>query len=192
MQRDPTRPVFANPFANPFATPGAALACAVLVGCAGLQPPAEAPAPAPQTPANQRAAAPAALNTERQWLQSWFKGTPVLIEQAADGGTAIEVPLEFSFKAGAAAVQPALAAVLDKVAESLRRVPSSSLVRVAAPGDGDSASATNKSRDVTLALQRAAAVRERLRSRGVPSARLAQPSAASAAAVQLHIDAALP
>lgn len=175
----------------------ALLACAVLVGCAGLQPQPPDPAPgatpptsAPQTPANQRAGAPAALTVERQWLQSWFKGTPVVIERADNGAIAVDVPLEFSFKPGGAAVQPALAAVLDKVAESLRRVPSSALVRVAAPGDG--ANAARNNRDVTLALERAAAVRERLRSRGVPSARLAQPSAAAASAVQLRIDAALP
>ncbi len=169
----------------------AAACAAMLVGCAGLQssgtaPATAPPAPAAQTPANQRAAAPAALTAERQWLRSWFKGTPVVIEKADNGATAVDVPLEFSFKAGGAVVQPALAAVLDKVAESLRRVPASALVLVAAPGDGAPTG------DVTLALQRAAAVRERLRSRGVTAARLAQPSAATAGAVELRIDAALP
>jgi len=168
----------------------------MLAACAGLQPPpgpageTAPPTPAPQTPANQRAATPAALTVERQWLLSWFKGTPVVIEQADNGATAIEVPLEFSFKAGGAAVQPPLAAVLDKVAESLRRVPSSALVRVAAPGDGGNA--THNNRDVTMALERAAAMRKHLRARGVPDARLAQPSAATGGGVLLRIDAALP
>jgi outer membrane protein OmpA-like peptidoglycan-associated protein len=170
----------------------------MLTACAGLQPsqPTDAtettapPAPAPQTPANQRAATPAALTVERQWLLSWFKGTPVVIEATDNDGTGVQVPLEFSFKSGGAAVQPALVAVLDKVAESLRRVPSSALVRVSAPGDGTGASSS--SRDVTLALERAAAMRQHLRSRGVPAARLAQPSAATGGAVLLRIDAVLP
>jgi outer membrane protein OmpA-like peptidoglycan-associated protein len=172
----------------PAAMLGLVFAVLALAGCAGVAPPPPSapPASAPATPANQRAAAPAALGVETQWLQSWFKGTPVLIEQNGNGAITVEVPLDFCFKPGRASVQPALNAVLDKVAESLRRVPASALVLVAAPGDGGSG------RDVTLALERAAAMRERLRSRGVPSSRLAQPSAAAAGAVQLRIDAALP
>jgi hypothetical protein len=45
----------------------------------------------PTTPADQRATVPAALAVERQWLQSWFQGTPVLIGQRDDGAVSVEV-----------------------------------------------------------------------------------------------------
>jgi outer membrane protein OmpA-like peptidoglycan-associated protein len=151
-------------------------------GCSTVAPaPPTAPPPAD---ADTRAGLPAALNTERQWLQSWFRGTPVLIEQRGDGVLVVEVPREFCFDAGHSRVKPALAAVLDKVAESLHRVPATRLITLAAPGDAGGTA--------PLALQRAAQVQRHLRERGVASARLAAPTASPAAAVQLRIGAALP
>ena len=140
------------------------------------------------TPAPTRGSAPAAeaapqpvpsLVIERHWLQSWFKGTPVRIVQHDDGAVGIDVPREFCFDSGRNSVKPALAAVLDKLAESLRRTPPARLDRVAAPGDSAAPSA--------LALQRATQVRRHLLSRGVPAAQLGEPSATSAAAVQLRM-----
>lgn len=121
----------------------------------------------------------AALAVERRWLQSWFDGTPVFITQRSDGAVRVEVPLEFCFKAGSSRIQPALAAVLDKVAESLRRTPAARLALLAAPGDGAQASG--------LAAQRAARVRRHLLSRGVPALRLADPTVTTTAAVQLRM-----
>jgi outer membrane protein OmpA-like peptidoglycan-associated protein len=93
-------------------------------GCSSVGQPAPAAPPAPAAaPADQRAAVPAALAVERQWLQSWFQGTPVLIGQGDDGALSVDVPREFCFDPGRSSVKPALAAVLNKVAESLRRVP---------------------------------------------------------------------
>lgn len=153
-------------------------------GCASKAPPAQ-PAPpsqpAPPASADQRAAAPGALATERQWLQSWFKDTPVRIAERNDGAVTVDVPLEFCFDAGRSTVKPALAAVLDKVAESLRRMPLAGLPLLAAPND-----ATGPA----LALQRAAQVQKHLLSRGVPAARLAKPTVSAAAAVQLRLEAA--
>ncbi|MEP7283111.1 MAG: hypothetical protein ABI696_14125 [Rubrivivax sp.] len=151
------------------------LAAATLPGC-GSTPSATPPAPSPTPPPAGR---PPPLVVERLWLQSWFKGTPVRITQGGDGPIDIDVPIEFCFERGRSEVRPALIAVLDKVAESLRRVPEARLDRVAAPADAAAAPA--------LALQRATRVRNRVRAGGVAAARLASPSAASTAAVQLRI-----
>ena len=155
-----------------------------LWGCAGVSP----LAPVAQGPpldqraderAKERAAVQAALAVERQWLQSWFEGTPVVIAQRPDGTVTVQVPREFSFDPGRSRVKPALAAVLDKVAESLRRRPRTHLALLAAPGDtADTA---------PLAAQRALKVRSHLLSRGVPAARIGKPTATATAAVQLQI-----
>lgn len=162
-----------------------------LAGCASAPPPrpvvpppapAPSPAPAPARPAaapDGRATLPAALKTERQWLDSWFHGTPVLIAQQKDGALLVDVPREFCFDPGRSKVKPPLAAVLDKVALTLRRRPYAHLALMAAPGDDAGATA--------LALQRAAQVNKHLRTRGVPAARLGPPSVTTAAAVQLRI-----
>ena len=153
-----------------------------LLGLPSAPPPAE-PAP-PPTPAQQRTDAAAKLSVERQWLASWFKGTPVVIGQRADGAVFIDVPREFCFEPGRDAIKPALAAVLDKVVQSLRRTPIAELHLIAAPGDANGSA--------TLGVQRATRVHDYLRSHGVPAGRLAKPSAASGAAVQLRIEAASP
>ena len=176
----------------------------VLAGCAGVKPPVQAPEPARPEPqvttpapplpaptpapsaADQRAAAPAALATERKSLQSLFAGTPVRITQTRDGPVGVEVPREFCFDPGQNEIKAPLAAVLDKVAQSMRRAPLARLTLVAAPDDsGGAASAT-------LAQQRAAQLQKHLQSRGVAATRIAKPSATTAAAVQLRLEAAAP
>ncbi|BAL96901.1 hypothetical protein [Rubrivivax gelatinosus] len=117
---------------------------------------------------------------ERQWLQSWFDGTPVVIAQQGSGPVAVNVPLEFSFDAGKRGVKPPLAAVLDKLAEALRRQPQMTLA-LAAPGDAGG--------DETLAAQRAAALRSYLLGRGASSAQLGAPQAAAGRAVRLRLEA---
>lgn len=142
-----------------------------------------APAP-PPTPAQQRTAAASTLAVERQWLASWFKGTPVVVAQRQDGAVVVDVPREFCFDPGHDAVKPALAAVLDKVAQSLRRTPIAELHLIAAPADPNGAA--------TLGVQRATRMYDYLRSRGVATGRLAKPSAATGAAVQLRMEAPSP
>lgn len=158
-----------------------ALAAFGVAGCAGVggraTPPAGSPPPAPP---DSPPAAATPLAIERRWLQQWFEGTPVRIAQDADGTLAVEVPREFCFDAGRSTVKPALAAVLDKVAESLRRVSQAKLVLVAAPPDADAA--------VPLALQRATAMRRHLMTRGVLSSRIATATASDTAAVRLRMD----
>lgn len=167
-----------------------ALLCAVLMlaACATPRPPhdtaansppaARGPAP-PDTGRQAAAQAQAALAAEQQWLQSWFAGTPVLIAHGSDGVLTVDVPRDFCFDRGKASVKPALAAVLDKVAESLRRRPQTRLSVLAAPGDDTAASG--------LAQRRATQVRKHLLERGVPAARLAEGGTSTVPAVQLRI-----
>ncbi len=135
-------------------------------------------------PADQRAALPAAMSVERQWLQSWFEGTPVLIVQQSDQSIAIDIPAEFCFDPGRSSIKPPLAAVLDKVAQSMGRLNFAYISLISAPAD-----AKGKQ---SIALRRASQVQRHLRSRGVSADRLGRPVATSANAVQLRIDAAEP
>ena len=145
----------------------------------GTDTPGDAPAgPAP----NARTAGAEMLAIEQRWLQDWFRGTPVRIGQRSDGTLAIDVPREFCFDAGRSQVRPALGAVLDKVAESLRRRPGTRLTLLSAPGDAAGSPAA-----AALALQRAAMVHRHLRERGVAPARLGEPVAEGSSAVQLRI-----
>jgi outer membrane protein OmpA-like peptidoglycan-associated protein len=147
--------------------------------CASREPP---PAAVPAA-AEPRTALAAGLAIERQWLDSWFRGTPVRIEQRPDGTLIVEVPQEFCFDAGRSGVRPPLAAVLDKVAESLRRQPLARVILLAAPDD--------KAASGVLARERATQVHRRLLDRGIAASRLAEPAATRAAAVQLRIGAAV-
>lgn len=156
----------------------ALLALLVLHGCASVTPSEPAP-PAAAKPSAPPPPRPAALAVERQWLQSWFKGTPVRIEQRSESAFSVEVPREYCFDAGRSAVKPPLAAVLDKVAQSLQRKPEARIELLAAPGDAAGSSA--------LAEQRGDSVRKHLLARGVASQQLAAPSATDVAALQLRI-----
>ena len=144
--------------------------------------------PAADVPLTSPAAAevparPSRLDAERQWLQSWFQGTPVVIVRQG-AALRVDVPLVHAFEPGQPQVKPALGAVLDKVAESLRRNPQTRLRLVAAPGDG----AGSGPAEVALATKRATQVRSHLRQRGVAEARLASPSRTTVMAVQLKLE----
>jgi outer membrane protein OmpA-like peptidoglycan-associated protein len=158
------------------------LALLALPGCSSMPAPEGTPAPAP--PAAAPAARTSGLVVERRWLQSWFEGTPVRIEQHNEDWFTVEVPREFCFDAGRATVKPPLAAVLDKVALSLQRKPAARVGVLAAPGDTATAS--------PLAQQRAGNVRKHLIARGVSSRQLGPPTATNVPAVQLRIGMAEP
>lgn len=102
-----------------------------------------APSTAPVTP----------LVTEQRWFEDWFRGTPVVISTQNGSILQVEVPLANSFDAGKSDVKPALAAVLERVSESMRRQVGARLT-VAAPPDAGGAA--------TLAQARATKVRELL------------------------------
>jgi outer membrane protein OmpA-like peptidoglycan-associated protein len=153
-----------------------------LGACTSTEPPSsQQPGPAPTPTPDQRAAVPAQMSVERQWLSTWFKGTPVRIRQVDDSVIAIEVPREFCFDPGKTAVKPALGAVLDKMTQSLHRLALANVTLIAAPADAQGGQ--------DLALKRAAQVHEHLRAAGVRAERLGKPSIASAAAVQLRMEA---
>ena len=159
---------------------GLALLALALHGCGTTPPPGKTTAPA-------AAGAPrgsSSLAAERRWLQSWFKDTPVRIVQRSDGDVAVDVPLKYCFDPGAAKVLPPLAAVLDKFAQSLQRVPNSRAQSIAAPADAAG--------DPALGLKRANAVRDALLARGVPASRLDEATLADGTAVQLLLSLAQP
>lgn len=161
-----------------------ALLLLALQGCSTLPPSGPVAPAAPAEPAATVSRPGNAPAVERQWLQSWFKGTPVVIVQRDDHTVSVDVPREFCFEAGRSSVKPALAAVLDKLAESLRRHPQARLGLLAAPGDAGTSS--------QLAMQRAGQVRSHLLGRAVPGTRLASPMPTTAPAVQLRLDFAAP
>ena len=139
-------------------------------GRAALPPGARPTTPRPPSP----------LTAESRWLQSWFRGTPVQIVQQGDGPLAIEVPREHCFDPGRPQIRPALAAVLDKLAESLRRLPQARVVQMAAPADAGGGAA--------LAQQRAHQLRLRLLARGIAPTRLLAGTVSAGAAVQLRVE----
>jgi outer membrane protein OmpA-like peptidoglycan-associated protein len=152
-----------------------------LQGCSTTPSPPPAPALPASAPAVPAAPAPkpSSLAVERQWLQSWFEGTPVRIVQRSEAAFTVDVPRDYCFDAGRSAIKPPLAAVLDKLAQSLQRKQAARVELLAAPGDAAAASA--------LAQQRADNVRKHLIARGVSSEQLGPPTTTSVAAVQLRI-----
>jgi outer membrane protein OmpA-like peptidoglycan-associated protein len=119
-------------------------------------------------------AKPSPLASEEKWLHDWFSGTPVEIGAQDDGAVRVAVPLKHSFDAGQAKVKPALGAVLDKVATSLRRQAGAKL-EVAAPADGGA-----------TANERGASMRDYLVSKGVRANRITR-AGAPTTAVELRL-----
>ncbi len=104
----------------------------------------------------------------------------MVIAQRADGAVTVNVPRRFCFDAGRSSVKPPLAAVLDKVAESLRRRPQAHLA-LAAPHDGTA--------NPALTQQRAAQIQAALKQRGVAPERIDLPFTTAATGVQLRLEA---
>jgi len=163
---------------------------AALAGCAAPKPAGSGPGavvgtePMPGTapaPARPPPPAPVAspLVSEQRWLDEWFRGTPVVIALTDTNTLAVDVPLANSFDAGRSSIKPALAAVLDRVATSLRRQPAMR-VSIAAPSDAAGAPA--------LASARAQQVRAHLVSRGIAATRMSGVGTARVGApVQLRL-----
>lgn len=136
-------------------------------------------APTNTAPGGPAAGQAPALVREAIWLRSWFEGTPVRVETPSSGLLRVAVPREFCFDPGRARVKPALAAVLAKLAESLRRQPQAELALVATPEDAKPAKA--------LAGERAAQVRRSLSERGVPLPQLGGDSSSGGDLLRLEI-----
>lgn len=129
---------------------------------------------------------PSALAQLHGRLEREFAGTPVDLRWTeADGPPAtqvlrIVVPQPHGFDAGSSAVRPALAVVLDRVAEAGRQQATWSL-RCSAPSDARKPSAQG--------VDRAGAVRDYLVLKGLAVARFAAPEAAAGAVTELIVSA---
>ena len=142
------------------------LAIALALGACSSVP--LATAPVASTPGAPPPPAPLpTLATEQKRLSDLFAGTPVVVERTDDGRLRLQVPLRYSFDAGRAAVKPPLAALLDRMAPSLRQQAGFS-VRINASGDARGAGATQ------LARERAAATRDYLILKGAPASRFGE------------------
>jgi outer membrane protein OmpA-like peptidoglycan-associated protein len=153
----------------------------VVAGCAApTAPRGSGGADAPWAwPGSAEPAPVSPLVVEKQWLDDWFRGTPVVIALQGDSTLHVEVPLAHSFAPGSNTIKPALAAVLDRVATSLRRQ-AGTRVSIAAPADSGGAA--------TRASSRTQQVRDHLVGRGVPGPRITSLGTARAGApVQLQI-----
>jgi hypothetical protein len=153
----------------------AATVAALAPGCATTPPPSapagiviQAPAPS-ATPAPPP---PSPLEGEVRWMRQLFDGTPVAIDAEQDGAMRVEVPMQFAFDGDAAVVKPPLGAVLDRVALSMKRHPTSR-VHVAVPGKS--------------AAARSAAMQAHLKNRGVAPARIAMTAAKRDQVVALRL-----
>lgn len=119
--------------------------------------------PAAGTKPGQATVPATPLATEQRWFEEWFRGTPVVIAVQNNAVLQVDVPLANSFDAGRADIKPALAAVLERVSESLRRQVGARIT-VSTPGDPGGAA--------TLAQARAAKVREHLVARRIAMPRI--------------------
>jgi outer membrane protein OmpA-like peptidoglycan-associated protein len=119
------------------------------------------------------------LATEQRFLEDWFRGTPVVIASRPPSLLQVDVPLAHSFDSGKADIKPALNAVLDRVAQSMRRRAGARIL-VLVPADSRGSA--------ELAQARAERVRDNLGSKGI-AATLVELSESPAASgpVQLRI-----
>jgi hypothetical protein len=119
------------------------------------------------------------LVTEQRWLDDWFRGTPVVIALQEPATLAVDVPAAHTFEPRSTAPKPALVAVLDRVAESLRRQ-STTRVSITATSDVGGPS--------TQAQARTQRVRDHLVSRQIAATRVSMvPGSAAGTGVQLRI-----
>jgi hypothetical protein len=151
----------ASPWPHPAPRPGG-----VVPGAPGGMAPGAGVAAQPGAPSVSAPPTPTPIVTERRWLEEWFSKTPVVISQPNDNTLQLSVPAVNSFEAGQTVPKPALAAVLDRVAESLRRQINTRLTVMVAP-DADARAAQ--------AINRGQRVVEHLVSRRVPTQRIVTP-----------------
>jgi outer membrane protein OmpA-like peptidoglycan-associated protein len=145
---------------------------AVLAGCAITPRPPLVPPPvaAPTAPS-------VSLAAEQRRLSELFRGTPVVFEMLPNGSMRVEVPLKYSFDKGRTSVKPPLAAVLDRIAPSVRSP--GMRARVAPPTDASGAS--------VVALERAASTRDYLVAKGVPVSHFTSPASPRADSIEIVI-----
>lgn len=113
------------------------------------------------------------LAAEQRWLGSLFRGTPVRVLSDEGGALRVDVPLAHSFEVGGDQPKPPLQAVMQRLALSMQRQPTTRLA-VAAPA-GPRAEA------------RQAAMREQLVMMGLPMHRVSAAGVAGDDMVSLRL-----
>jgi len=105
------------------------------------------------------------MEEKRQAMEQATKGTGIDVTRTADNQLKVNIPSDFSFDSGRAAVKPAMSPVLDKLAQGLDATMHVSII---GHTDSSGSDAVNN----PLSLDRAEAVRDYLVGKGVSSSRI--------------------
>ncbi|MFN3956456.1 MAG: OmpA family protein [Tepidimonas ignava] len=108
------------------------------------------------------------MEQQKREMEAATAGTGVAVTQTADNRLKLEIPSDISFDVGRADIKPNFRGVLDTFADGLKRNPAA---RVTIIGHTDSTG--NDAVNNPLSINRAAAVRDYLVSRGVAVGRIA-------------------
>jgi len=152
-------------------------------GAASASRPSAQAQQSPPNAATKAAATKANLAIEKLRLTELFRGTPVLFALQPDGNLRVDVPLQFSFETGKAAVKPPLAAVLDHIANGQRNELTQLVVRT--PADP-------AVKGGTLVGERSASVHDYLVAHGLADARVTVAAPAGVAVVRIVVADASP
>lgn len=107
------------------------------------------------------------MQEQKAAMEQATQGTGIGVSQTADNQLKLDIPSDLSFDSGQYQVKPGLHAVLDRFATTLNQNPITT-VRIVGHTDNVGSDATNN----PLSVNRAAATRDYLVSRGVASKRI--------------------
>jgi outer membrane protein OmpA-like peptidoglycan-associated protein len=139
---------------------------ALAAGCTG---PGRQPAVANAPPAGASAAWSPSLETKRAELERILSASGIAVLRTADNQLQLNVPSDFSFDPGSAAIKPGMRATLDELARDLEAPGLSQLlIRVVGFTDSVGDDAANDA----LSLARANSVRAYLQDKGVTAGRI--------------------
>lgn len=105
------------------------------------------------------------MENQKRQMEQATQGTGIAVSQTANNELKLAIPSDAGFDTGRANIRPTLAGVLDQFATGLRNNPNAE-VRIIGHTDNTGTDAIND----PLSVQRAAATRDYLTSRGVPAA----------------------
>ena len=108
------------------------------------------------------------MQEQKRTMEAATQGTGVAVTQTPDNQLKVEIPSDISFASGKADIQPALAPILDRFAQTLQANPVTH-VNIVGHTDSTGSDAIND----PLSVRRAAAVRDYLAARGVAATRIA-------------------
>ncbi len=108
------------------------------------------------------------MQEQKAAMQKATAGTGVQVSQTADNQLKLDIPSDVSFDVGRYDIKPAMRPVLDRLATTLNQNPVT-MVTIIGHTDSTGSDATNN----PLSVNRAAATRDYLVSRGVASTRIA-------------------